>query len=70
MDNKILIKGMVKGMEDMGAIFVKVDNFDVYFNVNIGSEIDNESKLKRAKEAFMKLFGLGLKIRRVSVNGR
>ncbi|HEX4875644.1 MAG TPA: hypothetical protein VFV31_03170 [Chitinophagaceae bacterium] len=69
MDKKLLAKGMIKGMEDMGATFVKSDNFDVYFDVKIGSEIDDETKLKRAKEVFMKSFGLGLKIRRVSANG-
>ena len=66
MDTKLLIKGMIKGMEDMGATFVKSDYFDVYFNIKKGSEIDDDTKLKKAKDAFMKSFGLGLRVRRIS----
>lgn len=65
MDNKLLLKGMVKGFEDMGGKFIKVDHFDFFFEIKKGSEIDNEEKLKRAKNAFFIQFGLGLKIRRV-----
>ena len=45
--------------------FIKVDHFDFFFEIKKGSEIDNEEKLKRAKNAFFSQFGLGLKIRRV-----
>lgn len=65
-DNKIMLKGMIKGMEDMGATFVKSDYFDIFFNIKIGSKIDDDTKLKRAKNAFMKSFGIGLKIKRIS----
>ena len=56
---------MVKGFEDMGGKFIKVDHFDFFFEIKKGSEIDNDEKLKRAKNAFFSQFGLGLKIRRV-----
>jgi hypothetical protein len=65
-DNKIMLKGMIKGMQDMGATFVKSDDFDIFFNIKIGSKIDDDTKLKRAKNAFMKSFGIGLKIKRIS----
>lgn len=60
-----LIKGMIKGFEDMGAKFIKADDFNLYFDVKKGSEIDDEENLKRAKGAFLSSFGFGLKIRKV-----
>jgi len=66
MNKKLLLKGMIKGMEDMGASFVKVDDFDFFFNIKIGSEIDNDEKLKKARDSFMKSFGMGIKVRRIN----
>jgi hypothetical protein len=60
------LKGMILGMENMGAKFVKTDGFDVYFDIAKGSDIDDDEKLKRAKQAFTKMFGLGLKVRRLN----
>lgn len=65
MGNSILLRGMITGMKSMGAEYVKVDNNHFYFNVTKNSEIDNDDKLIRAKEAFKKTFGLGLKIKRI-----
>lgn len=65
MDTKTLLKAMIDAIEQMGGQFVKVDHFDFYFNIVIGSQIDDEVKLKRTKDALMKSFGLGLKIRKI-----
>lgn len=59
------LKGFVIGMENMGAGFVKVDCSDIFFNVKKGSDIDDNSKLKRAKKAFSETSGLRLRVRRV-----
>ncbi len=66
MDKDLIFKGMIKGMKDRGATFLKTDSQNVYFNVKVGSEIDDADKLKRAKDAFMKTFGLGIKVNKVS----
>lgn len=49
----------------MGAKYIKTDGFYLYFTINIVSDIDNDLKLKKAKYAFWKSFGLGLKIKRI-----
>lgn len=67
MNDLTTLKGMILGMENMGAKFIKNDGFYVFFNIPKGSDIDNDAKLKRAKQAFTKMFGLGLKVRRVNV---
>jgi len=67
MENLTTLKGMILGMENMGAKFVKTDGFDVFFNIPKDSDIDDDEKLKRAKQAFTKMFGLGLKVRRINV---
>jgi hypothetical protein len=67
MSDLTTLKGMILGMENLGAKFVKIDGFDVFFNIPKGSEIDDDAKLKRAKQGFKKMFGLGLKVRRLNV---
>jgi len=67
MDDLTTLKGMILGMENLGAKFVKTDGFDVFFNIPKGSGIDDDAKLKIAKQAFTKMFGLGLKVRRLNV---
>jgi hypothetical protein len=68
MSNSTTLKGMILGMENMGAMFVKTDGFNLYFDIPKGSHIDDDDKLKRAKEAFTKMFGLGLKVRRINLS--
>lgn len=60
-----MLRGMFMAMEQMGAVLEGQDATYLYFNVKKGSDIDDEGKLKRAKEAFEKLCGLGLKIKKV-----
>lgn len=60
------LKKMIMVMEEMGAKYLKSDNFHLFFNIKINSEIDNEINLKRAKDTFFKMFGLGLKVRRIN----
>ena len=67
MEDLILLKGTILGMENMGAKFVKNDGCFVYFDIPKGSEIDDNEKLKRAKQPFKELFGLGLKVRIVDI---
>ena len=64
MENFILLKGMIKGMEEMGATYIKTDGTHLYFEIPRGCQIDNEEYLKIAKETFFSAFGLGLKIRK------
>ena len=66
MNNITTLKGMIKGMEMMGAEYVKTDGCDLFFNIPINSELDDNDKLKRAKETFTKMFGLGLRVRRIN----
>jgi len=66
MNNITTLKGMIKGMEMMGAEYVKTDGSYLFFNIYINSELDDNDKLKRAKEAFTKMFGLGLRVRRIN----
>ena len=66
MGNSTLLKGMIQGMESMGAKFVKNDQFHFYFDIKKGSEIDDHEKLKKAKEIFMNQFNMGIKVKRVS----
>ena len=68
MNSLTTLKGMIIGMQMMGAEYVKTDGFDLFFNIPKGSEIDDDDKLKRAKEAFTRFFGLGLRIRRIDKN--
>lgn len=59
------LKVMIAGMEQMGAKFIKTDGIDVFFDIPKNSDIDDETKLKKAKDAFVKIIGVGLKIRRI-----
>ena len=65
MDKSLLLKGMILGMKQEGANFVKVEEPFIYFDVKIGSDIDDKEKLIKAKLAFYEAFGLGLKIRKI-----
>tara|TARA_R110002020_G_scaffold40164_2_gene118902 strand:+ start:204 stop:410 length:207 start_codon:yes stop_codon:yes gene_type:complete len=65
LDKPQLFKGMIIGIEEMGAKLIKYDLLDLFFEVKIGSQIDDQERLKRSKDAFLKTFGLGMKIKRV-----
>ncbi len=60
MKKEIVLKGMIKGMEDMGAIFLKYDDQSIYFAIPEGCEMDNIKKISIAKQAFEKVFELNL----------
>lgn len=70
MDMQLLSKGMVRGMEMMGASFVKRDGEFLYFDVPKGCEADSQSVLHRAKEIFKLTHGLGLKVRFTEVKAK
>ena len=65
MKSSNLLQGMIQGMESMGAKYIKTDGFHLYFTIKIGSDIDDDVKLKRSKDAFWQSFALGLKIKRI-----
>jgi len=56
---------MIKGMEVIGAKFIRYQDSHLYFEVKKDSEIDDKEKLKEAKSELTKYFGYGLKIRRI-----
>jgi hypothetical protein len=64
MNRQFVIKGMIYGMRDMGAKFIKSDRDSVYFDVTKGSEIDDNSRLQIAKEMWER-YGYKLKIRKI-----
>ena len=66
MEDLILLKGNILGVENMGAKFITVDDYFVYFDIPKGSEIDDDEKLKIVKKLFKESFELGLKVRRVN----
>ena len=64
MNNLNTLKGMILGMEQMGAKYIKTDGVHLYFELQKENKFDDE-KLKRAKDAFLSAFRLGLKVRRL-----
>lgn len=62
-----LLKGTIAGMESMGAKFIKTDGFDLFFEIPKGGVLDDDVKLKRAKNLFQTRFDLGLRVRRVEI---
>lgn len=64
MEDLILLKGNILGMEKMGAKFVKMDDEFVFFDIPKDSEIDDTEKLKTMKRLFKESFDLGLKVRK------
>jgi len=58
-----LYDGMIMGMEQMGAKFVKFDGIDIFFEIPEKSEINDIKKLRRARDAWMKTFCITLKVR-------
>jgi hypothetical protein len=61
----VIFIGIIKGMNQLGATFVKNDESYFYFDVKKGSEIDNKERLLRAKNILMKKYGMGLKVKRI-----
>ena len=60
-----MFKGMLIGMKNSGAELVKTSSTHLYFTVKKGSILDNDDSMQRAKEAFYKLFQLGVKIKKI-----
>ena len=58
-----LYDGMVLGMEQMGAKFVKFDGIDIFFEIPESSELNDIEKLRRARDAWKKTFLITLKVR-------
>jgi len=60
-----MFKAMIQSLSEMGANLVKSDDFYLYFEVIINSQIDDECKLQRAAHAIKDQFGLGMKIKKI-----
>jgi hypothetical protein len=58
-------KGLLLGMEQMGAKHIKTDFDSVYFEIKKGSSIDDKGKLSRANQAFIGTLGLTIKVKRI-----
>jgi hypothetical protein len=65
MKNKIMLDGFIQGTEACGAKHIKTDENFVYFKVKIGSTMDDDVALQKAKKVFGDNFGLGIKIAKV-----
>lgn len=59
------LNGIINGMESMGAVFVKINETHLFFDIEQGSEIDNDEYLERSKKICLETLGIGLKVRRV-----
>lgn len=58
-------KGIIMGMESLGAKYRGMNPQFIYFDIPKGSPIDDDQKLKRAHQGCYGLTGLTIKIRRV-----
>jgi len=58
-----LFKGMILGMEKMGAKYIKYDGIDIFFEIPEKSEINDIEKLRRARDAFQRKFAITLKVK-------
>ena len=60
----LFIDGMVKGMQEEGAIYKGRIGNNIYFDIPKGSSIDDMSKLKRVSSGF-KALDLQVKVKKV-----
>lgn len=60
-----MFNGIVLGMKGMGATLVKVDKTHLFFDIKIGSDIDDKEKLERVRDLVQTEFGLGIKIKKI-----
>jgi hypothetical protein len=58
-----ILKGLIFGMEQLGAVFIKIEGDSVYFDIPSNTSINDPEKLKRSKLAFKELAGLTLKVK-------
>jgi hypothetical protein len=63
--NETVLKGIIIGLENMGAKFIKIDETHMFIEIIKEGELDDEDKLSRTKTILTKMFNLGLKVKRV-----
>jgi len=56
---------IVIGAKQCGGTYIKHDEFDMYFTIKIGSEMDKPEVLKRFRDLIMNKFCLTLKIKKI-----
>lgn len=61
----LMFKGMLEGLEEIGATLVKHDLQFLYFDISTGSAIDDLKKLRRLKQLIHSTYGIGIKVKRV-----
>ncbi|MCK9574814.1 MAG: hypothetical protein WC979_02825 [Candidatus Pacearchaeota archaeon] len=54
------------GAAQCGGTYIKHDEFDIFFTVKIGSEMDKPEVLRRFRDLLMSKFMLTLKIKKVA----
>lgn len=56
---------IVIGAMELGGTYIKHDDFDIYFTVKKGSEMDKPESLKKFRDLVMARFCLTLKIKKI-----
>ena len=64
MEKQVVLNGLILGMEQCGAVFVKQTETEIHFNIPVPEEstINSKERIDRAKNAFKQMLNLELKI--------
>ena len=62
MEKQVVLNGLILGMEQCGAVFVKQTETEIHFNISKESTINSKERIDRAKNAFKQMLNLELKI--------
>ena len=62
MEKQVVLNGLILGMKQCGAVFVKQTETEIYFNISKESTINSKERIDRAKNAFKQMLKLELKI--------
>jgi len=57
------VKGIIIGMEEMGAVFVKMDDKAMFFDIPTDSEMMDKVKQSRAAQCIEGFLGLKLRVK-------
>lgn len=63
--DNVTLRGLVSGMEDEGAKFIKLERDSIHFEIPKNGILDNKEKLQLASWAFEELLSLKLRIKKV-----
>ena len=62
MKKEVVLNGLILGMEQCGAVFVKQTETEIHFNISKESTINSKERIDRAKNSFKQMLNLKLKI--------